>query len=59
MLDGGGSATARGCGIHTRRCSVEEVHRNVKKAVAFHVKDATQRPMMIRVHFMRDEAPVL
>jgi len=58
-LDGGCSTTARGYGIHTQRYSVEEVRRNVKKAVAFSFGDATQRPMMIRVHFRRDEAPFL
>ena len=56
-VDGGYSATALGYGIHTQGDSVEEIRRNVEEAVACYFDDAAQRPRVIRLRLVRDEAP--
>lgn len=57
-VDGGYSATALGYGIHTQGDSVEEIRRNVEEAVACYFEDAARRPGLIRLRFVRDEAPL-
>lgn len=56
-VDGGYSASAPGYGIHTQGDSLEEMRRNVKKAVDC-FDDTMQRPKLIRLHFVRDEVLV-
>ena len=53
--DGGYSASALGYGIHTDGETVEELRRNVKEAVECYFDDSMQRPVLIRLHFVRDE----
>lgn len=54
-LDGGYSASAVGFGIHTQGDTEEELRRNVKEAVDCHFDDSMVRPLLIRLHFVRDE----
>ncbi len=57
-VDGGYSATALGYGIHTQGDSVEEIRRNVEEAVACYFDEFAQRPGLIRLRFVRNEAPI-
>ena len=52
--DGGYVATAPPHGIVTQADSVEELHAQVRDAVACHF-EASDRPKLIRLHFVRDE----
>lgn len=54
-VDGGYSATALGYGIHTQGDSVDDIRRNVRKAVDCYFDDGVPRPKLIRLHFVRDE----
>ncbi len=54
-VDGGYSASALGYGIHTEGNSLDELRANVREAVDCHFDETTQRPRMIRLHFVRDE----
>ena len=58
-VDGGYSASALGHGIHTEGETLEEVRGNVREAVDCYFDDATERPGLIRLHFVRDEVLVL
>ena len=57
-LDGGYSASALGFGIHTQGDTLDELRRNVREAVDCCFDDATERPRLIRLHYMRDEVLV-
>ena len=52
--DGGYVATAALHGIVTQAESVKELHAQVRDAVACHF-DASDKPKLIRLHFVRDE----
>ena len=52
--EGGFTARALGYSIYTDADTVEELHGNVRDAVACHFDD-TQKPSMIRLHFVHDE----
>ena len=52
--EGGFTAKALGYSIYTDADTVEELHGNVRDAVACHFDD-TQKPSMIRLHFVHDE----
>jgi hypothetical protein len=52
--EGGFTARALGYSIYTDADTVEELHGNVRDAVACHF-DAAQKPSMIRLHFVHDE----
>ena len=56
-VDGGYTASAPGCGIHTRGGSIEEVRVNVKETVDCYLEDTMPlpRPKFIRLRFVRDE----
>ncbi len=54
-VDGGYSASAIGCGIHTQGDSMEEIRRNVREAVDCYFDETMERPGIIRLHFVRDE----
>ena len=51
--DGGYVATAPGQGIHTQAETMAELRANVRDAVACHFEG--QRPILIRLHVVRDE----
>ncbi len=52
--DGGFSAHSLGAGIHTEGDTLEELKSNIRDAVDCHF-DGTERPRMVRLHFVRDE----
>ena len=54
-VDGGYSAGALGYGIHTEGETIEEVRGKVLEAVDCYFDDASARPGLIRLHFVRDE----
>ena len=58
-IDGGYSASALGYGIHTEGETVEELRRNVKEAVECYFDTTMERPVLIRLHFVRDEVLAL
>lgn len=53
-VDGGYSATALGCAIHTQGDSVDEIRRNAKEAVDCYFDESMPKPRLIRLHFVRD-----
>lgn len=55
-LDGGYSASALGFGIHTQGDSLNDLRRNVREAVDCYFDDGVERPRLIRLHFVRDDA---
>ena len=57
-VDGGYSASAIGCGIHTQGDSIEEIRQNVREAVDCHFDETMERPGIIRLRFVRDEVLV-
>ena len=57
-LDGGYSASALGFGIHAQGNSMDDLRRNVREAVDCYFDDATDRPRLIRLHYVRDEVLV-
>ena len=57
-LDGGYSASALGFGIHTQGDSLDDLRRNVREAVDCYFDEGTERPRLIRLHFVRDEVLV-
>ena len=58
-VDGGYAASALGYGIHTQAETFEEVRENVREAVECYFDDASTRPSVIRLHFVRDEVLAL
>ena len=52
--EGGFTARALGQSIFTQADSMEDLHQQVRDAVACHF-DETSRPRVIRLHFVRDE----
>jgi predicted RNase H-like HicB family nuclease len=54
-VDGGYTASALGCGIHTEAETVEELRRNVREATECFFDKAEDVPRVIRLHFVRDE----
>ena len=57
-LDGGFSASALGCGIHTQGDTIDDLRRNVREAVDCYFDDDMARPRLIRLHYVRDEVLV-
>ena len=57
--DGGYSASALGYGIHTQGETIEEIRDNIREAVECYFDDATSRPRVLRLHFVRDEVLAL
>ena len=53
--DGGYVARALGHSIFTQGDDLDELRAMVKDAVACHFEDASSRPKIIRLHFVRDE----
>jgi predicted RNase H-like HicB family nuclease len=54
-VDGGYTASALGCGIHTEGDTLEALRENVKESVACHFDNSEDMPGIIRLHFVRDE----
>ena len=54
-VDGGYSAAALGCGIHTQGDTLEELRAMVKDAVDCYFDEAMEPPELIRLQFLRDE----
>lgn len=53
--DGGFTASALGYGIHTQAETLEELRAMVKEAVNCYFDESTERPKIIRLHFVREE----
>ena len=53
--EGGYVARALGQSVFTEGESWEELREMVRDAVACHFEDATSRPKIIRLHYVRDE----
>jgi len=53
--EGGYIARALGYSIFTQGDNLEDLRAMVKDAVVSHFADATSRPKIIRLHFVRDE----
>ena len=58
-VDGGYSASALGYGIHTQAETIEEMRDNIREAVECYFDDASTRPSVVRLHFVRDEVLAL
>lgn len=54
-IDGGYTAAALGCGIHTQDETLEDLRAMVKDAVDCYFDETEEAPRMIRLHFLRDE----
>ncbi len=54
-VDGGYTASALGCGIHTEGDTLAELRRNVRDAVECHFDKPEDMPGIVRLHFVRDE----
>jgi hypothetical protein len=52
--EGGYTARALGAAIFTEADTLTELHAQVRDAVLCHFED-TERPKMIRLHFVREE----
>jgi hypothetical protein len=52
--EGGYTARALGAAIFTETDTLTELHAQVRDAVLCHFED-TERPKMIRLHFVREE----
>jgi predicted RNase H-like HicB family nuclease len=58
-VDGGYVAAAIGHGITTEADTIDDLRTMVKEAVQCHFSDATEKPKIIRLHFVRDEVLAL
>ena len=56
---GGYSARALGYGIHTQAETIEEMRDNIREAVECYFDDASTRPSVVRLQFVRDEVLAL
>lgn len=54
-MDGGYVTAAIGHGITTEADTIDDLRTMVKEAVQCHFYDATEKPKIIRLHFVRDE----
>ena len=55
LVDGGYLAAAIGHGITTEADTIDDLRTMVKEAVQCHFHDSTEKPKIIRLHFVRDE----
>ena len=53
--EGGFYARALGHGIFTEADSWDELRANVLEAVSLHFEDATDRPRLVQMHYVKDE----
>ena len=54
-IDGGFTASALGCGIHTEGETMDALRANVREAVDCYFDETMEAPTVIRLHFVRDE----
>ena len=54
-VEGGYNAMALGYGINTQGDSIEELRSMVKDAVDCYFDESMEAPLIIRLHFVRDE----
>jgi predicted RNase H-like HicB family nuclease len=54
-VDGGYVAAAIGHGITTEADTIDDLRTMVKEAVQCHFHDSTEKPKIIRLHFVREE----
>ena len=54
-LEGGYVARGLGVGIHTQGETVEELKEMVRDAIDCYFEDGEERPVLVRLHFVRDE----
>lgn len=54
-VEGGYTASAPGAGIHTEGDSLDELRANIKEAVEAYFDESMDAPLIIRLHFVRDE----
>ncbi len=53
--EGGFCARALGHGIFTAADSWDELRANLIEAVSLHFEDATTRPRLVQMHYIKDE----
>ena len=53
--EGGLYARALGYGIFTEADSWDELRANLIEAVSLHFEDATTRPRLVQMHYVKDE----
>lgn len=53
--DGGYTASALGYAIHTEADTIEDARRNVREAVECFFEETDEMPVIVRLHFVRDE----
>ncbi|MCC6363957.1 MAG: 2-oxoisovalerate dehydrogenase [Bryobacterales bacterium] len=53
--EGGFYARALGYAIFTQAETWEELRANVREATALHFDDGEERPLLIQLHYVRDE----
>jgi len=53
--EGGYCARALGHPIFTEAETWDELRTNVREAASLHFEDATERPRLIQLHFVKDE----
>jgi predicted RNase H-like HicB family nuclease len=53
--EGGYTARALGHSIFTEAETWEELRGNVLEAASLHFEDATERPKLVQLHFVKDE----
>jgi predicted RNase H-like HicB family nuclease len=53
--EGGFFARALGHSIFTQAESWDELRRNVLEAVSLHFEEATTRPRLVQMHYVKDE----
>jgi hypothetical protein len=53
--EGGLYARALGHGIFTEAENWDELRANLIEAVSLHFEDASNRPQLVRMHYVRDE----
>jgi hypothetical protein len=56
---GGYTASALGLPIHTQGQSLDDLKEQVRDAIDCYYDDATARPAVVRLHFVRDEVMAL
>ncbi len=54
-IEGGFIAKALGYSIFTQGDSVGELKENIKEAVALHFEDQSEKPKIIRLHYIKEE----
>lgn len=53
--EGGFTASAIGCGIHTQGENVEDLKAQLREAVDCYFDESQERPSVVRLHFVREE----